>query len=206
MSIQKAQPFIKQALKLIEQCRFRYGTQSFFSDFIDHWAFQQSGLYPPAKPMPDDLKPLCFELSNVLSEALKLAPSDDVFAPILCELGASKRGGNYFPTPPHIADLMAALVGDPSQYSKDSYYEPCCGTGVLALKWLHNRYMNGGIESLECVSVHLEDIDSLMVKCAFIQIIHFLSNINGKVKELRIERMDTLSMKSMGLLYYATAA
>ena len=206
MSIELARPLIKEAQKLIEQCRFRYGTQSFFSDFIDHWAYEQSGLYPPSKPMPDDLKPLCNELSNLLSEALKLAPTDDVFAPILCDMGASKRGGNYFPTPPHVAELMAALVGGPNPVNSENYYEPCCGTGVLALKWLDNKFKNEGHEGLEKASVHLEDMDSLMVKCSFLQIIHYLSNIKGKVKELRIERKDSLTMKNMGILYYATAA
>ena len=206
MSIQQAQPFIKKALKLIEQARFKYGTASFFSDFIDHWAYAQSGLYPPAKPMDKEFEPVCQKLSKVLSEAFKVAPTDDVFAPILCELGASKRGGNYFPTPPHVAELMAALVGNPNPASGDSYYEPCCGTGVLALKWLDSKFQNEGHEGLEKAKVNLEDMDSLMVKCSFLQIIHYLSNINGKVKELRIERVDSLTMKKMGLLYYATAA
>lgn len=206
MSIEKAQPYIKQAQKLIEQARFKYGTASFFSDFIDHWAYAQSGLYPPAKPMDEEFLPVCRELSHVLSAAFKVAPTDDVFAPILCELGASKRGGNYFPTPPHVAELMAALVGNPDSSNSDSYYEPCCGTGVLALKWIDKKFQNEGHAGLEKAKVRLEDMDSLMVKCSFLQIINYLSNIEGKLKELQIERMDSLTMKSMGLLYHATAA
>ena len=196
----------KKAMSIIEQSRFRYGTASFFSDFIDHWAYAQTGLYPPAKEMPEDIIPMCTELSHVLSEALKIAPTEDVFAPILCELGASKRGGNYFPTPPHVAKLMSALIGVADNTPSNDYYEPCCGTGVLALQWLGEKYSEQGLAGLESVTVHLEDMDPLMVKCAFIQIIHFLSNINGKVKSLRIERVDSLSRKSFGLCYYATAA
>lgn len=196
---------VKEAQRIIESTRFKYGSSDFFSLFIDHWAYLQTGMYEPHKPMPEDLKESASQLSHELAEAMKRQPATDVFAIMLGELGAQNRGGAYFPTPPHLASLMAQLLGV-SNDGPETIYEPCVGTGAIILNKLEQLYLEGGSEKLKKVRVILEDLDSLMVKCTMIQIFHFLGNKNAAVAELSIKQMDTLTQREFGLQYYATAS
>ncbi len=49
------------------------GTSRFVEAFIDQWAYLQTGLYP-AKEIPEELQPVAFELSHVLSAAISATP------------------------------------------------------------------------------------------------------------------------------------
>jgi hypothetical protein len=50
---------IRKAVQVIEAARYRMGVAEFVYTFIDHWAYQQTGLYPPSSKMPKEhwLKP-----------------------------------------------------------------------------------------------------------------------------------------------------
>ncbi len=37
---------IRKAVQVIEAARYRMGVAEFVYTFIDHWAYQQTGLYP----------------------------------------------------------------------------------------------------------------------------------------------------------------
>ena len=79
------------------------GTSAFVEAFIDQWAYLQTGLYPPANTIPDELQPVAIELSHVLSAAMKQDPTSDVIGYVLSMSGFHKKGTNYFPTPQGLA-------------------------------------------------------------------------------------------------------
>lgn len=54
------------------------GTSRFVEAFIDQWAYLQTGLYPAKEEIPEELQPVAFELSHVLSAAMKRDPTSDV--------------------------------------------------------------------------------------------------------------------------------
>lgn len=49
---------IRKAVQVIEAARYRMGVAEFVYTFIDHWAYQQTGLYPPSSKMPKELEPV----------------------------------------------------------------------------------------------------------------------------------------------------
>lgn len=75
----ETQQLTSKALSLIEQSRYRMGTSRFVEAFIDQWAYLQTGLYPAKEEIPEELQPVAFELSHVLSAAIKRDPTSDVF-------------------------------------------------------------------------------------------------------------------------------
>ncbi|GKR04066.1 hypothetical protein KAM462_37860 [Aeromonas caviae] len=115
----ETQQLISKALSLIEQSRFRMGTSRFVEAFIDRWAYLQTGLYPAKEEIPAELQPVAFELSHVLSVAMKRDPTSDVLGYVLSMSGFHKKGTNYFPTPPEIGRLMSLIIG--SQSSANFY-------------------------------------------------------------------------------------
>ncbi len=124
---------IRKAAQVIEAARYRMGVTEFVYTFIDHWAYQQTGLYPPSSKMPKELEPTAIELSHILSAAMRNYPGIDVLGMFFSECGYYKQGQNFFPTPPELGRLLAALVGWPSNHLNQelSFYEPCSGTGAI---------------------------------------------------------------------------
>ncbi|WP_369793150.1 hypothetical protein [Xenorhabdus sp. NBAII XenSa04] len=53
------------------------------------------------------------------------------------------------------------------------------------------------------VSIYLEDIDPLMVKCCMIQLFHYFESRNTTPKMLNIVGIDTLSRRTKNIAYYA---
>lgn len=93
----ETQQLISKALSLIEQSRFRMGTSRFVEAFIDRWAYLQTGLYPAKEEIPAELQPVAFELSHVLSVAMKRDPTSDVLGYVLSMSGFHKRAPITFP-------------------------------------------------------------------------------------------------------------
>lgn len=195
---------IRKAVQVIEAARYRMGVAEFVYTFIDHWAYQQTGLYPPSSKMPKELEATAIELSNILSAAMRNYPGIDVLGMFFSECDYYKQGQNFFPTPPELGRLLAALVGwRPSDHHNQelSFYEPCSGTGSIAMTWIMEKINNGGKETLEQSVLVLEDVDRTMCKAALIQIINLLSNLEVKVKKLSINAVDVLSRAPKGLVY-----
>lgn len=195
--------FVNKALSLIESTRYRMGVIEFCKAFIDNWAYQQTGLYPPASEMPEEIRPIAVELSNVLSKAIKADPTGDILGIILSGCGFDKRGTDYFPTPPELANLLAKLCG--VDENNVSLYEPCCGSGSIAINWMENVLESKGKEALSAAEIFLEDIDPLMVKCSLLQILFYLEERGASLNTLSISTINVLSRKAMGVAYYATA-
>lgn len=192
---------MKDAAKLVESTRYSLGTSSFLDAFIDDWAYQQSKLYPPRSNVLGDLRPISMKLSYVMSEAIREHPFSDAFGVLLSSFGFHKQGTNFYPTPPEVSRLISLIScsGMPK-----SYYEPCSGTGINALIWIDNFIEKHGADALKDVTITLEDIDPLMVKSSFIQLINYFDVINVSPKSLSIECIDVLSRKPKNILYYAT--
>ncbi|EAB9607387.1 MULTISPECIES: restriction endonuclease subunit M [Gammaproteobacteria] len=189
-----------KALSLIELSRYRMGTSRFVEAFIDQWAYLQTGLYPSKEEIPKELQPVAFELSHVLSAAMKRDPTSDVLGYVLSMSGFHKKGTNYFPTPPEIGRLLSLITG--AQSSAD-FYEPCCGSGINAIHWMENLIDNKGPKALTKASIYLEDIDPLMVKSCMLQLFHYFESRNTTPKKLSIVGIDTLSRQTKNIAYYA---
>lgn len=193
-------PLANKALALIEQARYRMGTSAFVEAFIDQWAYLQTGLYPAANTIPDELQPVAIELSHVLSAAMKQDPTSDVLGYVLSMSGFHKKGTNYFPTPPEVGRLLSQLVG---AAPAAEFYEPCCGSGINAIQWMENLLETQGTEAVGQASIYLEDIDRSMVKCCMLQLFHYFETRNISPKMLSIVGIDTLSRRPTGIGYYA---
>lgn len=189
-----------KALSLVEKARYRMGTSRFVEAFIDKWAYLQTGLYPAKEEIPEELQPVAFELSHVLSNAMKRDPTSDVLGYVLSMSGFHKKGTNYFPTPPELGRLLSRLVG---HKSSADFYEPCCGSGINAILWMESMIEEKGPGALREVSIYLEDIDPLMVKCCMLQLFHYFESRETTPKLLSIVGMDTLSRQGKGIAYYA---
>jgi hypothetical protein len=196
----ETQKLVSKALSLIEQSRYRMGTSQFVEAFIDQWAYLQTGLYPANEEIPEELHPVAFELSHVLSAAMKRDPTSDVLGYVLSMSNFHKKGTNYYPTPPNIGRLLSRIVG--SQSSAD-FYEPCCGSGINAIHWMEILIEDKGLKALAETSIYLEDIDPLMVKCCMLQLFHYLDSRDATPKKLSIVGIDTLSRRTKNITYYA---
>lgn len=131
-----ARQLTRQALSLIETARYRMGVSRFIAVFIDHWAYQQTGLYSPTEAFSDDLGAVASKLSHLLSSAMKADPTSDILGYILSESGFYKQGTQFYPTPPEVARLMAQINLADAPRPDAEFYEPCCGTGINTIHCL----------------------------------------------------------------------
>lgn len=60
---------LRQAVSLIQDGDRYYGHGRFFQEFIDDWAYHQTGLYKPSRPLKDKVTTISYELSNTIREA-----------------------------------------------------------------------------------------------------------------------------------------
>lgn len=199
-----ARQLTRQALSLIETARYRMGVSRFIAVFIDHWAYQQTGLYSPSEAFPDDLGAAASKLSHLLSSAMKADPTSDILGYILSESGFYKQGTQFYPTPPEVARLMAQInLADAPRSSE--FYEPCCGTGINTIHWLERVLETRGAAGIESVHLHLEDVDRLMVKGCMLQLFHYFDSRGVSPASMNIVALNTITRKPMGVAYYATA-
>lgn len=200
-----ARQLTRQALSLIETARYRMGVSRFIAVFIDHWAYQQTGLYSPSEAFPDDLGAAASKLSHLLSSAMKADPTSDILGYILSESGFYKQGTQFYPTPPEVARLMAQINLADAPRSDSEFYEPCCGTGINTIHWLERVLENRGAAGIESVHLHLEDVDRLMVKGCMLQLFHYFDSRGVSPASMNIVALNTITRKPMGVAYYATA-
>lgn len=199
-----ARQLTRQALSLIETVRYRMGIPRFITIFIDHWAYQQTGLYPPSDALHDDLAATAHKLSHLLSFAMKADPTSDILGYVLSESGFYKQGTQFYPTPPEVAKLIAQInmVEAPSLDAK--FYEPCCGTGINTIHWLERVLETRGATGIESAHLHLEDLDRLMVKGCMLQLLHYFDSRSVTPASLNIVALNTITRRPMGVAYYAT--
>lgn len=200
-----ARQFTRQALSLIETARYRMGVSRFIAIFIDHWAYQQTGLYSPSETLPSDLGVAASKLSHLLSSAMKADPTSDILGYILSESGFYKQGTQFYPTPPEVARLMAQINLADAPRSDVEFYEPCCGTGINTIHWLERVLETRGAAGIESAHLHLEDVDHLMVKGCMLQLFHYFDSRGVSPASMNIVALNTITRKPTGVAYYATA-
>lgn len=193
---------LRKASALVEQTRFRIGAREFLYLFIDTWAFRQTGMYEPKRRFPPDLDGIAIQLSDVLAQALRGEPTADVLGALLSEFRFDQKGTNFFPTPPEIGKLMARIVG---QTDSRTFYEPCCGTGGIALQWLEGLYEVQGRDGIKAASLLLEDVDPMMVKCSLLQLLFYFESRDASPAQMSVVGVDVLTRRSVGVAYFATA-
>ncbi|MFC6674058.1 restriction endonuclease subunit M [Marinobacterium aestuariivivens] len=198
-----ARDLTKQALDLIETSRYRLGVSRFITQFIDHWAFQQTGLYPPSEEMPNELGQTACEISHLLSAAMNADPTSDILGYVLSESGFYKQGTQFYPTPPEVARLMALMTFDEPQQDGLHFYEPCCGTGINTIVWLERLLESRGPEGIAEAKLYLEDIDRLMVKGCMLQLMHYFESRQVSPALMSIVALNTISRQPSGVAYYA---
>ncbi|KAB0589160.1 N-6 DNA methylase [Edwardsiella anguillarum] len=189
-----------KAISLIEQSRYRMGTNRFIEAFIDNWAYLQTRLYPPQEVIPDELNSVAIELSHTLSSTMKLYPTNDALGYILSMFGLHHKGTSYFPTPPEVGLLLSQLVNN---RDGNDFYEPCCGSGINTIQWMENRIKESGTEAIRHLSINLEDIDPLMIKSCLIQLLHYFESRDVTPRSLSIVCINTISRQTKGVSYYA---
>ncbi len=74
---------LKQAVNLIHDGDRYYGHGRFFHEFIDDWAYHQTGLYKPSRPLKDEVTTISYELSNTIREAWEAVPGEDFIGHVI---------------------------------------------------------------------------------------------------------------------------
>lgn len=201
----KAKTLSNQALKLIETTRFRMGVSEFIHAFIDEWAYLQTGLYKPSRPIPEDLASTAKELSQLLAGAMRADPTNDVMGYVFCDSGFYKRGTDFYPTPREVSKLMTALIQPSGAGGSNEYSEICCGTGSITLAWLEDRMVKQGLDAMKDVQLYLEDVDPVMVKACMLQLLYYFETRGVSPALLHLDAVNTITRRYGGVSYYAYA-
>jgi len=196
----KNKKYLIAALKVTEEARYKVGIMEFVTHFFDYWLFKQTGLYPPSYVPDDEINTLFMSLSNHLAEGVREAVESDVLGQFLGECQFEKRGRNFYSTPESISKILSAItIGNGGQSEPMSYYEPCAGTGVNAINWFLE--MQGKGYSVKNLSMYLEDIDPVMVKACFMQLLFYFESIDEWPRLISIQCIDSLTRRHHGLAY-----
>ena len=184
---------LKQAVKLIQEGDRYIGHGRFFHDFIDDWAYRQTGLYPLAKPLPDKVQDIAIELTKVVRDAWEISLGEDFLGNVIEECGGSGHL-SFFRTPPALSNLMAKMLG--GSYGLSDFADVCCGTGSLTLAHIHQTFLDGGTSALAKVNIHCEDLSANKVKITMLQVLNLL-DILGSGKPLYVHSLRLIEMNSL---------
>lgn len=196
---------LNNAIQIVEGFRYSMGVNQFIENTINCWAYHQTGVYPPvlSKDWSEEANSGAIAVSIQLSAAMMADPLSDALGWFLSETGYYKVANNFYPTPPEVAKLLASLVGGTVERTKYSHYEICAGTGILTLSYLDEILSKEGAEALNKVTLVLEEINPLIVKCCLIQLLHYLDAKNVRIGGFKLEAVNTLTRASTGLVYFA---
>lgn len=190
---------LDRAVSILESVRYQVGIAEFIPVFIDEWAYCQTGLYPPKQTLTGEIQAVARELSHHLGKMMEFHIGKDVLGAFFSECGYYKQGLSFFPTPSELSELLNQITGP--KLDSEYFYEPCCGTGSITLKWIQNKFNKYGAAGLLNTSIKIEDISQTMCKAALIQIVHLLANLDVQLRKIQIECIDTLSLESKGVIY-----
>lgn len=192
---------LNKAISIVESTRYNHGTMSFLIEFINHWAYLHTGLYKPEKPFSSEHEQVAKLLSHELSHLMSANPTSDVLGKLLSHFQFQQRGTEFYPTPPEISLLMGRLLNTQDSDSMN-FNEICCGTGSLTIGWLEEVINCHGIEKIKDVSLNLEDIDPLMVKCTLLSLIFYFNALGETPRSISVTAVDSLSRKEKNVKYY----
>jgi hypothetical protein len=177
---------------MLKDC-MSYGSRnvSNFYDFIDWLLYAYgSSLVTNIDHIPEEQTKYWYE--NYQAHLLLMFPAD-YFVPIAAELYDNKsfNANSFYPTPPHIVDLMVKMTFDEKDEEVNkyaAYYDPCCGTGIMPL-----------YASNHTLRIYCQDIDPTMIKLATLNgfnYIPWLVQMNEKTSALLSRMHDKYNLKT----------
>jgi hypothetical protein len=195
--------YLKQAIKLIREGDNCSGHGHFFSDFIDDWAFHQTGLYVPINPFNSTQLKVAHKLSHVVRNAWRTYPGEDFLGNVIEECGGSGHL-SFFRTPPAVSSLMAQVMG--VKKGLTNFSDICMGSGSLTLAYIYQTFLKGGSKAVARLNISGEDLSATKVKVSMIQIINLLDILGDDqplyVHSLKLTTVNSLSRESFGITYH----
>ncbi len=193
---------LKRAISLIQDGERYCGHGRFFADFIDDWAYRQTGLYEPYKPLREEVQDIASELSHVVRDAWETAPGEDFLGHVIEEAGGSGHL-SFFRTPPSVSLLMAKMLGGSSRL--EDFADICMGSGSLTLAYIHQTFLDGGASAVSRLNLAGEDLSGNKVKVAMLQVLNLLDILGGDrplyVHSMRFSEVNSLS-REVGAVQY----
>ena len=190
-----------KATSIVERLRYRVHPRQFITEMLDHWAYHQTGIYPPPRPFDSDIESEAQQLTHELAALMRLHPTQDVLGKFLSIFSFNLKGTDFYPTPPEMAELLSRLIGASLPQPQQSFYEPCCGTGINTIVWLDNYAKTHGPSEISALHIALEDIDPLMVKACVLQLLFYFESTGFSPASLSVVTVDVLSRKHFGVTY-----
>lgn len=195
--------YIDRALSIVEEARYKTGIMEFVSHFFDYWAFKQTNLYQPSEDPEHKIEELFIRLSDCLAEGARFNPESDIFGRFLSQCQFKNRGTEFYPTPESVANLMSQIILNNSEecsnQSDKTYYEPCVGTGVNVIAWLST--MQGKGYKVSELTLYLEEIDRVVIKACFMQLMFYFEAINEWPRFISLNCIDSITRRSNGIAY-----
>ncbi len=191
---------LRQAVSLIQDGDRYYGHGRFFQEFIDDWAYHQTGLYAPSRPLKTQATEIAVELSQTVREAWEASPGEDFIGHVIEECGGSGHL-SFFRTPPSVSLLMAKMMGGSNKL--EDFSDICMGTGSLTLAYIHQTFLDGGAKAVARLNIHGEDLSGNKVKVAMLQILNLL-DILGEGQPLYVHSMTLTEVNSLSREYGVT--
>ncbi len=194
--------YLKKAVSLIQEGDRYYGHGRFFADFIDDWAYHQTGLYKPSAPLRNEVQAIASDLSNIVREAWEAAPGEDFLGHVIEEAGGSGHL-SFFRTPPSVSLLMAKMMGGSSRL--EDFADICMGSGSLTLAYINQTFLDGGASAVSRLNLMGEELSGSKVKVAMLQILNLLDILGGDrplyVHSMRLSEVNSLS-RELGAVQY----
>ncbi len=184
---------LKTAVNLVQQGDRYYGHGRFIHEFIDDWAFKQTGLYKPTQPLKEHVRSIAHELSMVCRDAWETAPGEDFIGHVIEECGGSGHL-SFFRTPPSVSLLMAKILGGSNTLT--DFSDICLGTGSLTLAYIHQTFLDGGASAVARLNIHGEELSSHKVKITMLQTLNLL-DILGNHQPLYVHSMNLIEINSL---------
>lgn len=134
------------------------------------------------------------ELQSLLHENMKAAkPFADVISQFYeLEFIDPRNKLGQFMTPDCVGDLMSRMLFSEPTSDSVSFNDPTCGTGSLILSSLRELYNEHGKQSLATKELHINDIDSRVLRIALYQILFHSFHHNAPLKAIEIKRSDII--------------
>lgn len=204
------QKIMNQAMAIIEEWRYTFVVTDALTQFVYHWAFLHTGLYPTDHQMIKDErynKP-AEKLAKLMSESM-LNGYGDPIGDLLTRVGLNKELG-YFNSAEEVGNLLSKLVGDSSKTI--SFYEPCSGTGAITMKRMEDivKTNSGKSNPLVGHTFDLEEVSAINCAASLIQIFHKLEYLSKSVgryvypSEISIANVDVINRDKGTHSYHLT--
>jgi len=195
-------PYLKQAVKLVQEGDRYSGHGRFFEGFINDWSYCQTGLYRPSSALGKPQDKLAHQLSNIIRSAWEASPGEDFIGHLIEECGGSGHL-SFFRTPPSVSSLISQLMGGSS--GLEDYADICMGTGSLTLAHIYQTFLAGGLKAVARLNITGEDLSANKVKVAMLQIVNLLDILGGKrplyVHSLKLMQVNSLSRELGDVVY-----